>query len=630
MKQMNGYIGRILTIDLSSGEKDVIALDDQMIRKYLGGRGFASHWLYENLPVNVPPLSEKNLLIFASGPCNGTIVPSSSRGSIGAKSPLTSILGSGNTGSAFSVQLKRAGFDMLVISGKAQGPVCLIIEDGDATAVPCEDLWGKTVSEATGKLRTRFGYRNVSIGCIGPAGERMVPISTVIFDKFRGAGRGGLGAVMGSKNLKALVVKGSKGINAAYPDRLKKEVLRFIQILEEEPYYERYSKAGTAVIAEPMNKMGSALVKNGTLGFFDDIEGVNEKALKQHLFVRQKACFSCPMPCTQQYGITEGPYKGIYGEGSSGASVVMGFGPRCGISDMRAIAKAHTLTNELGLDLISTNAVLAFGMECFEKGLINTSSTGGVRLEFGNAEAQLEMIENIAFREGFGRVLGEGTRRASDTIGGHSDRFAPQVKGMDMMEVEPRGMPSWGLMFAVSSRGADHVRAYDVCQMMSFSDEVLIRIAGTTEVREMFGPKGKGRSVAFFENVRAVADAMEICRFVTRGKLGFPEHLMGMLNYVTGLAFTAEEMYSIGERIVNVERLFNLREGMKASDDTLPDRYLSESLPDGAAKGKRVPLKKMLEEYYMARDWDIASGYPKPQKLDLLGLSANRVPRNLG
>ncbi len=607
---MDGYVGTILQVDLWSGKEERIAPDDVLIRSFLGGRGFISQWLYEHLPRGVPPLSDDNLLIFASGPCNGTIVPSSCRGSVGAKSPLTSLLGSGNTGSSFSVQLKRAGYDMLVLRGKARCPSYLVIEDGDIKLLDCEDLWGMGTTEAVFTLRRRHGYRGVSIGCIGQAGEQLVPISTIIFDRFRGAGRGGMGAVMGSKNLKAIVVKGSGGIRAAHVGRLRKDTLDFIAALKREPYFERYSKEGTAVIVEAMNRQGSALVMNGTSGFFQDIDGVNAKHLKTEVFVRQKACFSCPMPCTQQYGVSEGPYTGAFGEGSSGASVVMGFGPRCGVSDMRAIAKAHSLTNELGLDLISTNAVIAFGMECVEKGLITADATNREALRFGNVGALIEMIGDIAFNRGLGAVLGQGVKKASEIIGGESEWFAPHVKGMDMMEVDPRGMPSWGLMFAVSSRGADHVRAYDVCQMMPFSDDELIRIAGTPKVRDMFGPEGKGRSVAFFENIRAVADSMEICRFVTRGKLGFPEHLVDMLCHVTGKTFSPEELYAIGERIINVERLFNLGEGMTPADDNLPQRYLHEPLQEGGAKNQIVPLEEMLSEYYAARGWDMVTGYP--------------------
>jgi len=607
---MNGYVGTILQVDLCSGKEERIAPDEALIRHFLGGRGFISQWLYEHLPRGVPPLSDDNLLIFASGPCNGTIVPSSCRGSVGAKSPLTSLLGSGNTGSSFSVQLKRAGYDMLILRGKARCPSCLVIEDGDIKLLNCEDLWGMGTTETVFTLRRRHGYRGVSIGCIGQAGEHLIPISTIIFDRFRGAGRGGIGAVMGSKNLKAIVVKGSGGIRAAHAGRLRRDTLDFIAALKREPYFERYSKEGTAVIAEAMNRQGSALVRNGTSGFFQDIEGVNAKRLKTELFVRQKACFSCPMPCTQQYGVSDGQYAGTFGEGSAGASVVMGFGPRCGVSDIKAIAKAHSLTNELGLDLISTNAVIAFGMECVEKGLITADATSGMALRFGNTEALIEMIGDIAFNRGLGTVLGQGVKKASEIIGGESKWFAPHVKGMDMMEVDPRGMPSWGLMFAVSSRGADHVRAYDVCQMMPFSDEELIRIAGTPKVRDMFGPEGKGRSVAFFENIRAVADSMEICRFVTRGKLGFPEHFVDMLCHVTGRTFSPEELYAIGERIINVERLFNLGEGMTPADDNLPQRYLHEPLQEGGAKNQIVPLKEMLSEYYAARGWDMVTGYP--------------------
>ena len=619
---MKGYIGRILTIDLSTGEKTLSKPDQTLIDGYVGGRGFIAYWMYKNIPSNIDPYDAENLLMFASGPCNGTIVPSSTRGSVGAKSPLTMILGSGNTGSQFSIQLKRAGYDMLVISGQARAPSYLLISDDDVKIIPCQNLWGKNTSSTTYALRSKYGYRSTSIACIGPAGENLVPISSIIFDRFRSAGRGGMGAVMGNKNLKAVVLKGTGGISAAHPEKLKKEVLRYIAALEQEPYYERYSKEGSGVIAEPMNTMGCALVKDGTSGFFKDINGVNAEHIKKELAVRQKACFSCPMPCTQQYGVTEGPYQGTFGEGSSGGSVVMGFGPRCGVSDIKAIAKAHTLTNELGIDLISANAVLAFGAECFEKGLINTKDTDGLQLEFGNAESQIAMIQDIAFRKGFGKVLGQGARKASEIIGGQSERFAPHVKGLDMMEAEPRGMPGWALMFAVSSRGADHMRAYDVSQMMPFSDEELLRMSGTLKVKEMTSPEGKGRSVAFFENIRAVADSMEVCRFVSRGKLGFPENLVTMLNMVTGLTFTPENLYTVGERIINIERLFNLKAGMTAADDTLPERYLKEPLPDGAAEGKTVPLLQMLVDYYSARDWDLKTGYPSEQKLKSLNLEA--------
>jgi aldehyde:ferredoxin oxidoreductase len=617
---MHGYVDKIGAIDLSTGEQSDGVLDRTLVREFLGGRGFVSNWMYHHIKPETSPLEQENLLIFASGPCNGTIVPSSTRGSVGAKSPLTGLLGSGNTGSQFSVQLKRAGFDMLVIGGKAPTASYLLIHDNTIALVPCDELWGTTTSEATHALRSLHGYRGVSIACIGPAGENLVPISSIIFDRFRSAGRGGLGAVMGSKNLKAVVLKGSGGVRAARPGKLRGEVLRFIAKLEQEAYFERYSKEGTGGIAEPMVHMGAALVKNGSAGRFEEIDRVNADHLRQELFVRQKACLSCPMPCTQQYAVTEGPHAGIFGEGSSGASVILGFGPRCGVSDLKAIAKAHTLTNELGLDLISTNAVLAFGAECYEAGLLTDQDADRTALEFGHTQAQIEIIQKIAFQEGLGKILGKGTRKASEIIGGRSRRFAPHVKGMDMMEVDPRGMPSWALMFAVSSRGADHVRAYDVCQMMPFSDEELTRISGTPKVREMFSVEGKGRSVAFFENIRAVADSMEICRFVTRGRLGFPENLLSMLNMVTGLDFSAEELHTIGERIVTIERLFNLREGMGVSDDTLPPRYLEEALPEGGAKGRVVPLEAMLKDYYDARDWSRDTGYPSAEKLKSLNL----------
>ncbi len=619
-----GYRGVMLIVDLSRRQISTRALDPQVIDDYLGGRGLAMRLLCDMAPAGVEPLAPDNPLIFATGPCAGTLVPASSRSSVAAKSPLTGLLGSGNVGSLFTLGLKGAGFDALVVSGASSVPVYLVIEANGAQMIDCPELWGQDTIMTTRKLRQRHGYDRTGIACIGPAGENCVPLASIIFDASRSAGRGGLGAVMGAKKLKAIVARGDEPVLLDDPSGLMRQCAEYTAALKQESYYERYSIQGTGVIAQPMHDTGRALINNGRGGLFPGIEALSPHVINTQYRLKQYACPACPMPCGQLYAVSGAPgqdNQGIWGRGSGNASIIMGFGPRCGQVDLRFIAGAYALSNSLGIDLISANAVTAFAIECFETGKLGPRDVDGLELRSGNGAAVLRLLDLIARAQGVGRLLGRGVRRAAVAIGQGSERFAPHVKGLEMMETEPRGHWSWGLMFAVSSRGACHTRAYDVTEMMDLTDEELVRVAGTIRVRDSSSTEGKGQSVAFFENIRALADSVEICRFVSRGRLGFAEALAPLLRCVTGRDTDAVELEALGERIINLERLYNLREGLRPTDDTLPERYLVESLPDGPAAGRVVPLSTMLADYYRARGWDAVSGAPSDRTLHRLRLT---------
>lgn len=610
----------MLVVDLCRGLGAVQPLDEEMLTDYLGGRGLAMRLLYDLAPPGVGALHPDNPLIFATGPCAGTLVPASSRSSVAAKSPLTGLLGSGNTGSAFSLGLKGAGFDALVVTGASPVPIYLLVSGGSFRLVECPELWGQDTLAATRALRQRVGKMDAGIACVGPAGENQVPVASIIFEASRSAGRGGLGAVMGSKKLKAVVAWGGEPVCVADPAGLLSCSRDYVAALKQESYYLRYSRQGTGVITQPTHDTGCALINDGRDAVLPGIEALSPQAIDTRWKVRQYACPTCPMPCGQLYAV-EGK-GGAWGRGSSGASVIMGFGPRCGLLDLTPISAAYARSNLLGIDLISADAIAGFAIECAEKGLLPPEEAGGLDLRSGNGAAIVELLAMIAHARGVGALLGRGVREAARVIGGGSERFAPHVKGLEMMETEPRGLWSWALMFAVSSRGADHARAYDVTQIMDLSDEDLLRAAGTLAGREAGSTEGRGQAVAFFENVRALADSMEICRFVSRGRLGFAGALAPLIRCVTGWDRGEQEWETLGERIVNLERLYNLREGLRPADDTLPPRYTEEPLPGGPAAGRVVPLEAMLADYYRTRGWDRASGAPLPETLRRLRLPA--------
>ena len=623
MSSLGGYWGRIAHYDLTKKNATHLHWNEEEILPFIGGRGLAALLLYQLLPPGVDSLDPANVLIFAVGPFVGTKVPFSSRWSVTAKSPLTGLTGSGNGGGNFGPSLKWAGLDALVISGKAGHPAYLFIDNGEFSLKSAEHLWGKSPEEASLAIRSEIGTSvgdpHVGIAAIGRAGEEGVGLSIILSDH-HSAGRGGLGAVMGSKNLKAVAVRGNRRIDVFDPPALHRKAREMTDDMMRQKLYASFIKYGTmGAVRNRYGVLGGFMTFNGQMGLCPHLDHIDGDAAYPYIWPSE-SCFGCPMPCTHYFAVEEGKYAPVKGRGIQ-AGAGMGFGAQCGMTEIEAILKAHAQGNDYGLDHISAQVVIAFAMECYQRGIIGKDTTGGVDLSWSNAnDAVLELIDLMGQNRGFGRLLNRGVRALSEEWGEKTKSFAFHVKGMEASNIDARVFPTWGLMYAVSSRGADHCRALCFAEMGRMSEEVLKKIAGTTEAADPNGIEGKGKVVAYCEDLRALDDSLELCKFATMGHLGYPENLTDLFYYVTGLKWSAEELRMAGERIVQLERLFNLREGLTPGDDTLPERFLSEPVPDGPAKGRVVQLAPMLEEYYLARGWDEKTGEPTSLRLETLGL----------
>lgn len=618
---MNGYMGRVLRVNLTTGKVAKEPLDTKFSKKYIGGRGFNSRILYDSLEPNVDALSPGNIVIISSGPCCCTEVPGSQRFTVTSKSPLNGLHGDSNSGGSFGVKLKQAGYDIMIIEGQAGSPVYLWIDNDNIELRSAEHLWGKTTRETNRAIIREVRDPNISTISIGIGGENQVRIACIISDLGRGIGRCGMGAVFGSKKIKAISARGEKGVTVANPQVLvrmtgdhREAWKRKSQVLEHRVKY------GPFVGWRRYRDFGMVPTKNFQEGTFDEWK-LMEQTWEEYFF-KLKACFSCPAGCNHMWVIDKGPYAGTYGEGAE-LSVPGDFGPRIGNSDLGVALKAATLCDEYGIDYFDTAGVIGYAMECFQRGILTEKDTGGLRLEWGNANAILGLIEMISHRKGIGAILSQGLVRASEEIGRGSEKYALHVKGLALPMRNVRGSKAWGLGFAVSSRGACHVRSH---APEAFPDEYwdsaiqpIFRNYNnpTNPVTE----EGKAAITKWYEDLSAFKNSMEICLFSLFSWMGsVPSMMATFYNSVVGSDINEAELLQAGERIVNIERAFNLREGLLRKDDTLPDRMLKEPLPDGPAKGQVVDIDSMVEEYYQLRGWEKDSGFPTKDKLLELGL----------
>jgi aldehyde:ferredoxin oxidoreductase len=617
MGHPGGCSGRIVSYDLRRKTATDLGWNEEFV-SYIGGRGLAAFLLYKLLPPGVDPLSPDNLLIFSAGPFVGTKVPFSSRWSVTAKSPLTGITGSGNGGGKFAPALKWSGLDALIISGRATSPAYLLIDNGQFFLKDAVHLWGRSPEETAREIRSEMDVSakdpHVAIAAIGRAGEEGVPLAVILSDDHSG-GRGGLGAVMGSKNLKAVVVRGHGKPQVFDPSALNNLARDMTDRLMAQKSYPAFIKYGSSVaLKDRYGVLGGFLMRNGQEGLCPHLDHIDGDAVYPYIWPAE-SCFGCPMPCTHYFSVEEGRHAPVNGRGIQ-AATGLGLGVQCGMTEIEAILKAHARLNHFGLDLISTPSIVAFAMECFQRGIIGKETTEGLDLSWKSAnDAVLQLIELMGQNEGFGALLNRGVKQLSEMWGERTRSFALQVKGLETTNVDARVFPTWGLMYAVSSRGADHCRALCFAEMRGMGPEELIRISGTVDAGNPLTIRGKGKLIAYFEDIRALADCLELCKFATQGSLGYPESLAEVFYAVTGLKWTGEELRMAGERVVQMERLFNLREGLRPEEDTLPERFLSEPVPNGPAKGRVVPLAPMLNEYYEARDWDRETGRPSIERL---------------
>lgn len=599
---MKGWIGKILRVDLTRGEVKREELDRNVASKFIGGRGLASKILLDEMDPKVDPLGLQNKLIMATGPLTGTSATAAGRYMVVTKSPLTGTIASSNSGGHFGAELKFAGLDLIIMEGKANTPVYLFIEDGTAELRDAKSIWGKTTHEATDKLLKETDME-ARVACIGPAGEKLSRLACIINDKHRAAGRSGVGAVMGSKNLKAVVVKGSGSVTVADKEAFRKATLDGLKKVKANPVASKgLPTYGTAVLINIINANGILPTRNFQAGVFEGAEKISGEAIRDQILVRNRACFACPMACGRVVRVTNPKYE-CFGEGPEYESD-WALGACCGVDNLDAIARANYLCDTLGLDPISAGVTIACAMELFERGIISEKEVGR-SLYFGDADGMVEMIKATAYREGFGDALAEGSYRLAEKFG-HPE-YSMTVKKQEFPAYDGRGSQGMGLQYATSNRGACHVRGYLTAP----------EILGSPQKIDRFETKGKAGWDKTFQDLTAVVDSAGICLFDTFA-LGAPE-ILEYLKAATGLEMNLDDLMKAGERIWNLEKLFNLKAGLTGKDDRLPDRLVKEPMPDGPAKGRVVELDKMLPEYYELRGWD-KEGNPTEEKLRELGL----------
>ena len=602
---MDGWIGKVLRVNLSTGKVSTEALDPDLAKDYIGARGLGTKIMTDEVDPKVDPLSPENKLVFVPGPLTGTFAPSAGRYTVVTKGALTGAIASANSGGTWGPALKFAGYDAVIIEGAAPKPVYLWIKNAKVEIRDASHLWGKDVPETSDAIRAETDD-DAKIACIGPAGENRVLFACIMNDLHRAAGRSGVGAVMGSKNLKAIAVVGTGAVTCADPKAFESAVVNARDKIHKHPVGGAGLRLyGTDVLTNILNQIGGYPTKNYQDGHFPTADKLGGETLAATLLQRPKGCFSCIISCGRVTKVTNPKYAGE-GEGPE-YETSWGFGGDCCIDDLDAVTKANYLCNEYGMDAISMAVTVACAMELYEMGLITKEDTGGIALEWGNAEAMVEVTRLTGVGEGFGKKLALGSYRLAESCG-HPE-LSMTVKKQEIPAYDARAVQGIGLNFATANCGAAHVRGYTI------APEVL----GNPVKVDKDTIEGKPALVILFQNLTAALDATGACLFTTFG-IGADE-LAEMLGAVTGVAYTSEDFMKCGDRIWNLERQWNLNAGLTANDDTLPPRLLKEPIKTGASKGKLSRLPEMLPEYYELRGWD-KNGVPTASKLGELGLTA--------
>ena len=617
------YTSPIAIINLSTGETEITTTPDELLRAYLGGRGLNMAYLRQYLrqhgdPRSVDALSPENPLIIGAGLMTGTIAPNAARFNVSARSPESGILGDANCGGFFAAAMRKAGFDRLIILGRAEKPSYLLIEDGQISLHAADGLWGLNAIETQDQLKARHGSGTVS-AVIGPSGENQVRMAAIMTGQKNAAGRGGMGAVMGSKNLKAIVARGGTAIEVAQKETLRALRLKQQEELKNSKVVQVLGKVGTPLLYEVSNRLGAIRTRNSQENFFEEtlngeeVEKFSDKML---------ACTSCVVHCRHR--------NTLGGEGPEYSTLVL-LGANIGIAPTDQVIQLNNLVNDLGLDASSTGTIIGWAMELYQRGLIDDSLTGKP-LVWGDYETVYALIEDIAHRRGFGDILAESTQAA---------RYFPQealdyliaVKNLPQSDPhDVRYFKGFALGIAVASRGADHLRNRPTLEVFKLPDEARANVYGRVNDPDPTGYKDKGLIVAYGDDIYAIADCLGVCRFVTRG-FNSP-HLLGYQEFcdsvaaATGLEYTPASLRDVGRRTLDTERLINAGFGLTRADDTLPKRYFDDPMPARKTKGHHVDreqFQKMLDDYYSERGWD-ADGRVSAERIEEIdGLIFGRI-----
>lgn len=630
----NGYNGKILRVDLTKKTVVIEEPGDRFFRKYLGGRGIIGYYLLKEIPAGADPLGEENKMIISTSIVTGVPVPGFGRHSIGGKSPLTGFFGESESGGFWGPELKFAGYEAVIIEGKSDTPVYLNINNETVEIKDASHLWGKETGETDDLIKTELNEPKARTLIIGPAGENLVKVAGVAHDLSHYHGRTGMGAVMGSKNLKAVVVRGRNKLKFANPEKLKQIAKYFAENFKNNADNAGQHNHGTSDYYFGAQAAGSLPTKNFTTGYFDELD-YNAEDLHEQMRIRSEGCYACPVRCKQVFKADK-PYSIDPKFGGPEFETLAAFGSLCGVSDMYAGPKAHELCNRLGLDTVSTGVIIAFAMECYEKGLISQDDLGGMDLSFGNKDAMLQMIEMIAYRKGFGNVLAEGICRAAEHIGRGAEQYAMHVKGQEFAMAEPRAKYGVGLAFAVSPTGADHLQH----EHDGAFDSALTGYSHSTDDSNVFlkalYPMGlldpvpslslAGEKVQLFTYLQhywSLFNCLDLCIFTFEPVRTLKvNHLVDVVAAATGWDTSLFELMKAGERATTLARSFNVKHGLTPADDNLPDRLFT-GLEGGALKGSKLDkeeFEKAVTLYYQMMGWDTESGKPQEGKLYELGI----------
>lgn len=598
---MNGYVGKVLRVNFSTKEAKVEDLNLELAQKYIGARGLGVKTFIDEVDPKIDPLSEDNKLIIATGPLTGAPMPTAGRYMVVTKSPLTGTIAISNSGGKWGAKFKSTGYDMIIMEGKSEKPVYLYIDDQTIEIKDASKYWGMVSSEVTDALNEVHPETNVL--CIGPAGEKLSPISAIMNDVDRAAGRGGVGAVMGSKNVKAVVVKGNKKVQVADAELVKKVNSEKVNILKNHPVAGGgLPTYGTAVLVNIINENGIHPVRNFQESYTDKADLISGEAMTETCLVKKNACYRCPIACGRWIKLKDGTEVG-----GPEYETLWSFGSDCDMYDLDAINVANMLCNEYGLDTISAGATIATAMELYQRGYIKDEeiASDGLSLNWGDAEAVVGWTKKMGLREGFGDKLAEGSYRLCE--GYDATQYAMTVKKQELPAYDPRGVKGHGITYAVNNRGGCHIKGYMI------NPEIL----GVPEKLDRLALDGKPAYAKVFHDLTAVIDSMGLCVFTTFG-LGLNDYTE-MYNSVCGDIYTPETLLEAGDRVWTMEKIFNIKAGIDKSEDTLPERLLKDPIVAGPTKGEIYELDILLPEYYSVRGWD-ENGVPTEETLKKLGL----------
>ena len=621
MSITGGHTANVLRVDLTNQRISILRISPGVQRSLVGGAGIATKILLDEVQPSCDPLGPANRLILTAGPLVG-VFPGGVKWTVCAKSPATGIWGESSASGFWGCELKRAGFDSIVVQGTADNPVWLNVHEGEARIEKASHLWGKETIEAAHEIQRDLNDPKARVACIGPAGEKLVRCASIVTDESRVCGRAGMGAVMGSKKLKAVAVRGTKKIPVADEGKLR-ELSREAHEYVKEPKawswtparVEGVSADGTARSVESLEKMGGLPIRNWTAGSFPEATNITGSTMSKTILKNKSTCPMCGLiTCWRGIEVKSGKYAPISGRGPE-YETCAALGSLCMNTNLESMAKANDLCNRLGIDTISAGVSIAFAMECYEKGIITKADTEGAELRWGDSDTIIEMVRQIGNSEGFGATLGQGVRNAAEKIGRGAERYAMHVKGLEMSLHEPRRWWSMGLAYSTSNRGACHLQGTPLYLEWGLLQPEF----GYPEKLTPFTIEGKAAATKFHQDLGAVMTALGMCSFVSSGVLPWTI-IAPAYSAVTGMEIDHWGLLKLGERIWNLKRLFNVKMGVTQKDDTLPRRFLDEPLSEGPIAGKTLPLEPMLKEYYELRGWN-AQGRPKDAKLAELSLT---------